>query len=183
MKIKNKINGVVKIAILFAIVGLSACAKSPKTVDYVTPQKPSINEIRANMIDGLEEYGDVQVIREGENVRIVLRSDYVFSPNSANLRQPYKAVLKKVAKLLSTYSKINVKVAAYSDNQGKVDFLEGLTTRQAQVVANFLWNHGIDTRLLYAVGYNKLNSVDSNNSLSGQSYNRRVEVSFRYIPN
>ena len=91
-------------------------------------------------------------------------------------------MLSEVARLIQTYDKVDVKISAYTDNQGKTPFLQGLTTRQAQVVSNYLWHHHIDTRLLYAVGYNRANPVDWNGSLLGQSYNRRVEISFRYFP-
>lgn len=159
---------------------LAGCAH--KEPIYVTPApKPSLKQVRNHIISKLTK-NDVQVIRIGEEVRIVIRDDFVFMPDSANIREEYKPTLSLVAKLMRTYDKINVKVAGYQDNQGKARFLQALSTEQAQTIAKFLWRHGVDTRLLYSVGYSNANPVSWNGDAEDRSYNRRVEISFRYYP-
>lgn len=167
--------------VLFIMLGLSGCAKEQK-VAYVAPEpKPTIAEMRAYYVGQLERNG-VQVIHIGEEIRIVFRDDYVFIPDSANFRKEALPLLDWTAKLMKTYDKINVKISGYLDNQGRSPYLQALSTRQAEVVANALWDRGIDTRLLYSVGYNQLNPVDWNGYAAGRSFNRRVEISFRYYP-
>jgi intracellular multiplication protein IcmN len=165
--------------VIFGVV-LTGCAKKPKPVFVPPPPKPTLNQIRTFTIHRLEDNG-VQVIHEGEDIRIVLRDDYLFVPDSANIRDSYKPVLSTVARLMRTYDKVNVNISAYLDSHNAKPFSNALSTRQAQVVSNFLWYHGIDARLLYAEGHNSLNPVDWNGSVEGRSYNRRVEISFRYF--
>ncbi len=179
----KKIKWVAKgMVMLVVALGLAGCAKKAVVVFVPPPQKPTLEQVRTILINKLGYYGGVQVIRLGQDVRIVVRSDYLFKPDSANIRDSYRQAMSAVARLIKTYSKMSVKVSAYTDNQGKETFQQALSTRQAQVVANFLWQHGIDSRLLYAVGYNHLNPVGWNGHKLGRSFNRRVEISFRYYP-
>ncbi|OGO92837.1 MAG: hypothetical protein A3F10_04720 [Coxiella sp. RIFCSPHIGHO2_12_FULL_42_15] len=160
---------------------MPGCAKKPKSV-YIPPEKkPTVEESRAYYIAELEKNG-AQVIQVGEEIRVILRDDTTFIPDSANVRKEARPVLDWTAQLIKTYSKVDVKISGYLDNQGRGTYLAALSTRQAQVIANYLWDKGIDTRLLYAVGYNRLNPVDWNGTALGRSFNRRVEVSFRYYP-
>ena len=164
---------------LMASTGLAGCYKKP-TVEYTSPpQKLSLESMRTLYIRTLQDQG-IQVIHQGETFRIVLPDDYLFEPDSANIREDYKPTLQLVAKLIKTYDKINVKVAAYLDNGAGQSYLKALSTRQAQVVSDFLWYHGVDARLLYAVGYSHSNAVDWNGDMEGRSHNRRVEISFQY---
>jgi len=169
-------------SLIFALsFGLLGCSHQSPTIYVLPPQKMSIEKLRTTYIHTLQDQG-IQVIHEGEEVRIVLPDDYLFEPDSANIREEYKPTLQVVAKLIKSYDKINVKVAAYLDNQSNQRYLQALSTRQAQVVSDFLWYHGVDTRLLYAVGYAHANAVDWNGDEMGRSHNRRVEISFRYYP-
>ena len=165
-------------ALAVAALFLAACAK---TIDYHRAFSPSVDALRHAYLDELHDDG-VQVIKLGETFRFVLFSGDLFNADSANFQQPYRPVLKTLAALMKTYDKVNVKVAAYTDNKGSVKRQQALTTRQAQVVASFLWSEGVDARLEYAMGYNRQNAVDWNGNAKGRFYNRRVEISFRYYP-
>ena len=157
---------------------LASCAK---TIYYRRALSPSVDALRHAYMDELHDDG-VQVIKLGETFRFVLFSDDLFNTDSANFQQDYRPVLKTLAALMGTYDKVNVKVAAYTDNEGSVKRQQALTTRQAQVVASFLWSQGVDARLEYAMGYNRQNPVDWNGGAKERFYNRRVEISFRYYP-
>lgn len=176
MKLMKKIRIVLLLVATLVVVG---CADKKPFI----PQHPkaSLEERRAYYVAELEK-NDVQVIHIGQEIRIVFRDDFIFIPDSANLNESAKPVLDWAAKLMATYTKINVKVAGYLDNQGKRPFLQALSKRQAEVVSNYLWDQGVDARLMYSVGYNQLKPVDWNGSLKGRSFNRRVEISFRYYP-
>lgn len=97
-------------------------------------------------------------------------------------RSDYCQVLKTVAALINTYDKVILKIAAYTDNVGNIQRQQALITRQAQVVASFLWARGINARLIYAQGYNPQNAVDWNGSFRGRHNNRQVEIDFRFYP-
>ena len=160
---------------------LSSCADCCEQVSYKPVVAPTLKQMRHTLIDQLRNEG-VQVIQLGETMRFVVKSDSLFNPDSANLRGEYKPVLNTIARLSRTYQKVNFKVAAYTDNRGNTTRQQALTTRQAQVVADYLWSRGIDARLAYAVGYNHQNPVAPNNSAKWRSDNCRLEISFRYYP-
>ena len=172
------IKQVVLLVLASAVFALSACASK---VHYKAAPPTTLAEIRNAYIHCLQN-DDVQVIQLGETMRFVLLSDEVFRPDSANVIAHYRPTLRTLARLMRTYDKVNVKVAAYTDNVGSIDRQQALTTRQAQVIASFLWSRGIDARLEYAEGYNRRNPVDDNNLGVGRQNNRRVEISFRFYP-
>lgn len=163
---------------------LAGCSSAPKAKPSLIPTEapaPSLEKIRATALARLEQQG-VRVIVVGEQCRVVLPSDYVFFPNSANVLSSAEPILKQVAVLVSTYATESMQVVGYTDKQDAPDYAIALTTRQAQVIAKRLWKHGVDTRLLTAIGLGHANPVDWNGSLQGQHNNRRVEISFRFYP-
>lgn len=167
-----------RLMVVVLLILLSGCATK---VTYRTVPLPSLAEKRALYIQQLRHDG-VDVIKLGETFRFVLYSDDLFNPDSANLDDAFKPTLIVLAELMATYDKVDVAVAGYTDNSESQARGTALTTRQAQVVSNFLWERGIDARLISATGYNSKNAVDSNNTVEGRHNNRRVEVSFRFYP-
>ncbi len=171
---------------IFSIGLLSGCASKAPHYVPVKP-KPSIAQIRNGYINHLEEQG-VQVIQLGETIRLVIPSDRLFMANSANFTSYANPVLTTSAKLITSYDKVNVNVAAYSDNIKRSDHYappqrkQALTERQSQVVEDYLWSQHVDTRLLVSYGLGKLNPVAWNGSQVDRKYNRRVEISFQYYP-
>lgn len=159
---------------------LSGCAQQPI---HWHVQKASITAQRQAGISSLENQG-VKVIQLGETMRWVIPSDLLFQYNSANMIASDQNILNTAAQLLKTYSTVNVKIAAYTDNvvrsYGPANRKQALTMQQAQAVASYLWGKGIDTRLLYAVGYGQHDPVASNGTIKGRNINRRVEISFRF---
>lgn len=185
---ENMRKGFVKLAVV-ALGGvlLAGCDKNTITTIhehvYSSPKMPAptSSEQHAKYMAALRDEG-VQVIQLGETIRLVMLSDEVFAPNSANIVPAYRPVLTDVARLMATYDITSVKVAAYSDKQSPKNLQTALTTQQAQAVSKFLWSRGVDTRLMYAKGYAGSKPVDSAASASGRNNNRRVEISFQFYP-
>lgn len=170
------------LALFFSLALIGCAGHSAKPwVQPALADKPSVEDWRAYYVSQLRRNG-AQVIHVGEEIRIVLRDDYLFNPDSANLRQNANPVLNWTAALIKTYTTVSIQVAGYSDNQNARAIAVALTTRQAQVVADSLWDKGIDTRLLSTVGYDERMRVDWNGYEPGRSFNRRVEICFRYYP-
>lgn len=173
------------IAFLTTFMALSVgCAKQSKT-GYWQLSKQSIKQLRANYRHALRKDG-VRVIQQGETVKMIFPSDQMFSVVSANLNSSYRETLNLAAKLIKTYQIVSIKVAAYSDNVRRVknpsNFKKVITTRQAEVVSNYLYERGINTRLIYAAGYGDHDPIAKNTTAAGRSLNRRIEVSFRFYP-
>ncbi len=166
------------LSLILTLALLAGCAKGLYRYKI---SKPSLQEIRDSYIDQLSGEG-VKIIHYGQTIRIILMTDFVFKPQSANLYPDYRFVLGHVARLMATYQKTYVKVVAFSDSKGDLTHKNVLTARQAQVVATTLWNGGNNTRLQYAVSSGYSQPVDWNDSARGRFMNRRIEISFRYYP-
>jgi len=172
------------VLIALAAATVAACAHQPETPQ--APKKPAAHKLSSNQLQQKYiktlSYDDVQAVQLGETLRLIIPSDHLFNPDSANLQGDYRSTLVNIAKLLKTYNKVNVQVVAYTDNHSDRKRKIALTTRQAEVVSSFLWKQGIDARLLYSEGYGYLNPVDSNNTAEGRINNRRIEISFQFHP-
>lgn len=124
----------------------------------------------------------VQVIRAGEDMRVIIPSDRLFNPNSANFNQEYVAVLKAVGILMQCYDKMDVKVEGHTDCCGSTARNEKLSLAQANKVAKYLWEHGSDSRLLSTRGCGELQPIANSNHYYGRARNRRIEIIFRDYP-
>lgn len=168
---------------IFAVsVGLLAgCAHKPQSLVI----KPGMSQAEQQCIykKRLAQQG-VQVVQVGETVAIVLPSDRLFNPNSANVQSCQSNTLNDVAGLIKTYAVASIKVAGYSDDQDYPATPQGrkmaLTTRQAQVVASYLWSQNINARFAYAEGLGSLDPIAFNSTVQGKAFNRRVVVNFRF---
>lgn len=159
---------------------LSAC--EPATKLYVispTPDTGAIKMARASvLIAYLKRDPTVQYLQTGETIRIILCSDAIFNPHSANLR--WTASLDMVARLMIMLETTSVEVAGYTNAEPRwLNLNEALSRRQAQVVAEYLWDRGLDARLVYSKGYGARVPLSANPQ---NAINRRIEIRFQYIP-
>lgn len=144
------------------------------------PKKCSDAE-KCRLAARLERVG-VETHRVGEDMKVVIPSDLLFLPHSANFNCRYQFVLPHIASLLECYRKEDVRIAGYTDCGGNPDHNKQLSVLQAEKVAKFLWHQGIDARLLYSKGFGALHPVARNQTYYGRSVNRRIEITFRDIP-
>lgn len=126
-------------------------------------------------------YNGVQVVRVGDEVLLILPSDKFFFNNSPNLRPSYYPVLNMVAKLIKDTPKLDVKVAAFTDNTGSWRRNLSLSRQQSDHMVRYLWAAGVDTRLMVAAGYGDMDPIASNFTQFGRYQNRRVEITLRKI--
>lgn len=123
----------------------------------------------------LNEQG-VSIISMGETKTIIIASDVLFQPHSANLSPSYRKNLSIITKFINQYDTVSVSVKAYTNKSDPVAL--ALTEKQAQNVLRFLDNHGLNTRLVYAQGEGNHSPVSRNNHY----FNRRVEIKFQFYP-
>jgi outer membrane protein OmpA-like peptidoglycan-associated protein len=132
------------------------------------------------LVTDLQTYG-IRFFEVGDQITVVLPADKFFQPNSSATNTYSYAVLRKVVRLLNHYQKISIKVSGYTDNQGSIERNRALSTQRAQTIAHYLWAEGIDTRLLYAVGYGASHFVASNQTAEGRAANRRIEITLEQV--
>lgn len=196
-----RFRGVSLIVGIMVIFFLASCTpKPPCQIDFSQPKKPpkpkpvhtisvTQQQLRNFYLCQLQTNG-VYVIHVGETWRLIFPSDDVFENETDTLNPYYQPVLKIAANFLKLFSKINVKIAAYSDDTDthlKTKFggsiKDVLTTAQAEAVAMFLQKQRIHARLLYAAGEDGRHPIAWNGSELGRQFNRRVEISFRSYHN
>jgi len=130
------------------------------------------------LADQLRNQG-ANVLVLGDQVRIVLPSSHLFNEYTSSLSSYAPHTLNIVANLVSTYPNRSVTIAAYSDPS--VRHREALTQQQANNVMKYLWRAGINTRLLYSVGYGGLKPVDvAGATMPGD--NDRIEITLEKLP-
>lgn len=119
----------------------------------------------------------VRIIHVGETIRLVLSSDVLFMPESANIQDCQYPVLNDIAKFLRRYQKVVVIVAAYKNPSGDPHYDQALTRQQASNVVTYLWNQDIDARMIEGIGFGGKCRLSSQCAL-----NQRLEIVFHYIP-
>lgn len=171
--------------LLFWVLLLSACNGVTKTwLVNPTPTPGQIKMRQAGLIiNQLRQDPAVHFIQEGETIQIIISGDAIFNPCSANLKS-WTPALNATAGLMRQLETTSAEVAAFSDAAQcspccATNFDQSLTSRQAQVVSEYLWSKGLDARILYPKGYGSSQPL----SVDPKAWvNRRVEIRFQYVP-
>lgn len=155
---------------------VAACTRTvispPPTPPGPTPCQKAYNSMQAK---------GVTLIQLGDQMKIVIPADQLFSPKSTALQANSYPTLNEVSDVLLCYKKMDVKIAAYTDSAGSSLVNRAIAQQQAQQVENYLWLHGVDARLLFPVGYGASPAVANNQSSVGMAENRRVEITFTRV--
>ena len=119
---------------------------------------------------------DVQVSREGNQIKLTMPSAVTFATNSATLSSPAMDSLNKAAETLVQYPETTVTVAGHTDSTGNDSINQPLSERRAQSVSGYLVQRGVAGSRLNTVGYGSRQPVASNDNETGRAQNRRVEI-------
>ncbi len=183
----SRIKQIVGVVLLVSTAALAGCSNPPtKPVSkWVYSKSNTQKEQRQHQLAVLRAQG-IQIFIQGESVKIILPDEDLFITNSANLRDEARPLLTHVAQLIKTYSVENINVNAYSDDQAYAgapkDRKRALTNSAAQTVASYLWQSGVNTRLITARGFSSAHSVAWNGTPQGRNFNKRVEITFKFYP-
>lgn len=133
-----------------------------------------------NQINHLSDSG-VQVIQTGDELTFVLPSDECFIKQSPIVNTNYSPVLIEIANLIKDHEKFSVRIAGYTDSLGWGQRNLALSRAQALSVANFLWEQGVDARLIYSTGNGMQQTVANNSTAQGRAMNRRIEITLQWV--
>ena len=108
-----------------------------------------------------------------------LKGDYTlkgvnFESNSDRLLAGASAVLDDVAETLLKYPEIKVEVQGHTDSDGAAAYNEGLSSRRAQTVRDYLASKGVASGRMTVRGYGETQPVADNTTATGKAENRRV---------
>jgi outer membrane protein OmpA-like peptidoglycan-associated protein len=131
--------------------------------------------------DKLENRG-VNIIVLGDQILIVVPSSRLFQAMTDEIRPQSYSTLQLIAQYLNQYTKMSIKVAAYTNDTGSRRVDLALSQQQANRVAKVLSADGVDTRVLYAQGYGGTHLVEKNSLDWDDSDNYRIEITTEKLP-
>lgn len=137
--------------------------------------------LRVAAIENQLEKKGVGVVQIGQTMRLIILSDALFNPHSANFQSKGPSILDTVAQLMIILQTTSAQVAGYTNTEYSEQINKALSARQAQVVVDYLWTRGIDARLMYAVGKGTKEPLVSA-TRKGGDLNHRIEIQFQYLP-
>lgn len=118
----------------------------------------------------------VQVVREGDNIRLVMPGNITFQTNSYNLRSDFYPTLNSVGEVLSKYGETTLRVTGHTDNTGSRQLNQELSERRAGSVADYLVTRNVNRSRMLVQGMAFDQPVADNSSEQGRAQNRRVEL-------
>jgi chemotaxis protein MotB len=124
----------------------------------------------------------VQVEPDGEVIRIVVPSDQLFQPGTAQLQPQSVRTMDPIAsQLQSVFPRQRVGIEAYTDNTpiygGTVATHHQLTSAQAAAILDLLIRRsGLPAQQLFTVAQGSNHPRQPNDTPAGRAANRRVEI-------
>jgi outer membrane protein OmpA-like peptidoglycan-associated protein len=118
----------------------------------------------------------VQVVREGDNIRLVMPGNITFETDSYNLRSSFYPVLDSVGAILAKYADTTMRVTGHTDNTGSRQYNQTLSEKRAASVADYLVTRQVQRSRMLAQGMGFDQPIADNATAEGRATNRRVEL-------
>jgi outer membrane protein OmpA-like peptidoglycan-associated protein len=107
---------------------------------------------------------------------VLTLGDVLFATGKAELNSGSQNNLYRLTTFLRENPDRNILIEGHTDNVGSEDMNLRLSLRRADSVANFLAANGIERSRIVTKGYGEAYPKDSNGTIAGRQYNRRVEL-------
>ncbi|OGT42902.1 MAG: hypothetical protein A3F42_08265 [Gammaproteobacteria bacterium RIFCSPHIGHO2_12_FULL_37_34] len=134
----------------------------------------------ASIEDQLENRGATLIVL-GEQILIAIPSERLFDTMTSNVKPQAYSTLELMARYINQYTKILVKVSAYTAASGSKSADLALSKQQASNVAKLLLASGVNARILYAEGYGGTHLVVKNTFGWQESDNYRIEITLEKL--
>lgn len=109
------------------------------------------------------------------NIADVLETIY-FDYNDATIREDSKAILSRVAQVLSKSSTQVIEIEGHCDIRGSTEYNLHLGERRARSVEKYLTTQGVDPKQIQIISYGEERPVDLGDAESAHQKNRRAEL-------
>ena len=109
-------------------------------------------------------------------VRITMTSHTAFDTDSVNIKPAFHSTMDKLADVVVRYGKTTLTIIGHTDNVGSNQYNQKLSERRAVSVAQYFESRHVSPLRLATLGKGEGEPVASNNTESGRSANRRVEI-------
>jgi outer membrane protein OmpA-like peptidoglycan-associated protein len=118
----------------------------------------------------------VQVVREGDNIRLIMPGNITFNTDSYELRASFYPVLNSVGLVLAKYADTTLRITGHTDNTGTRQYNLDLSEHRAEAVADYLVTRDVTRNRMFVQGVAYDSPIADNGSASGRAQNRRVEL-------
>lgn len=118
----------------------------------------------------------VQVVREGDNIRLIMPGNITFNTDSYELRASFYPVLNSVGIVLAKYTDTALRITGHTDNTGSRQYNLNLSERRANGVADYLVTREVARGRMFVQGLAFDTPIADNGTAQGRAQNRRVEL-------
>lgn len=119
---------------------------------------------------------NADVTRVGEGIAVTFASGILFPFNSDQVLPAGRENLRQLAQSLQKYPGTQVLIVGHTDNVGSDAYNQALSQRRADSARSYLVSMGIEGNRIRTEGRGESEPIASNETESGRSQNRRVEV-------
>lgn len=123
----------------------------------------------------------VSVTRNGDNITLNMPGNITFKTGSPDLNADFFRVLDSVGLVVGEYAKTLVVIAGHTDSVGSDQYNQTLSQNRAESVGRYLSGKGVAGERMVITGFGKSRPIASNDTDSGRSQNRRVEITLEPI--
>ncbi len=118
----------------------------------------------------------VSVVRDGDNIILNMPGNVTFAVNSADIDSSFYGVLDSVTLVVKEYDKTLIEIMGHTDSTGSEQYNQVLSEKRANSVSDYFNSRDVTSARLAAYGYGENHPVADNDSETGRSQNRRVEI-------
>ena len=118
----------------------------------------------------------VRVVRNGDQITLVMPNNVTFATNSSEIRPEFNDVLHAVSLVLNEYPKTIIEVMGHTDSDASDAYNLALSRRRAEAVGNHLIGEGIQSMRVLTQGFGEQYPLVSNDTPEHKAVNRRVEL-------
>ena len=133
---------------------------------YMDSQEEKLGHIPGTSVERVDE----------DTLLVHFESDVLFDIDSAVVKPEARSALDDAAQVFMEFPKTAIVVQGHTDSTGTEAHNQGLSERRAQSVTGYLIGRGIDGARIASVGYGEGHPIATNDTASGRSQNRRVDL-------
>ncbi len=124
----------------------------------------------------LQQFNSVLPTTETPRGLVVNMQDVLFDTGKYTLKEPAREALAKISGIVISHPGLNLQIEGYTDSTGSDELNQKLSEQRSDSVRDYLMRQGLNSQTMTAMGYGKQYPVAPNDTASGRSKNRRVEL-------